>query len=105
MKKLVIAVRDDLEMSPGKIAAQCVHAALALPSYAGGVPVVVVSTPDVKSLAELVLEAIEKYVEFSTVKDAGRTEVEPGTTTCAAFFGEEKQVDKVTGQLPLLKEK
>jgi len=39
------------------------------------------------------------------VKDAGRTEVEPGTiTVCAIGPGRNSEIDKITGSLQLLKD-
>jgi peptidyl-tRNA hydrolase len=76
--KLKIFYRKNLNMSPGKLAAQCVHAACALktdPQMA----VIVLGLTDrrfdqMKSNAEVV------------IRDAGRTEVEPSTETCFALF-------------------
>src|SRR6185312_7157617 len=72
-KKLVIVMNHGPKMTRGKFAAQAVHAAL----FAFGVhpetPVVVISgsQPDIESMP-------------IKIRDAGRTELEPGTLTAGA---------------------
>lgn len=71
-------------MSPGKLAAQCVHAA-ALAGYTGGLAVVVLQASDVKF----------RDAKGVVVKDAGVTELEPGTETCKAYYEyAENEVDE-----------
>ena len=77
--KLKIYYRKNLGMSPGKIAAQAVHAAQAAGFKGGGMPVCVLSVSDAKFNA---LKEDGAYV----VADAGRTEVEPGTETALAIY-------------------
>lgn len=85
--KLKIIYRKNLKMSPGKLAAQTVHAALGLGANDAMMSVVVLAVSD-KRFKEIVeakemSPAIERaYV----VHDAGYTEVPPGTQTCAAFY-------------------
>ena len=44
-------------------------------------------------------------VPYYLVRDAGRTEVEPGTMTVGAFGpGKVSEIDKITGNLELLKD-
>lgn len=69
-RKLVILVNDRITMSRGKYAAQAVHAALLALGVHPGVPVVVLGGRP-SEIAEM----------KTTVRDAGRTEVEPGTLT------------------------
>lgn len=112
--KLVIAVRTDLGMSVGKTAAQVAHAAVtAALSAAGtpelpawledGQPKVVVRVGSLEALREKVEEARARDLRATVIADAGRTELEPGTETCAAFGPDaDEKLAPVTGQLPLL---
>jgi len=114
--KVVLVVRRDLNMSVGKIAAQCAHAAvgiykrLAQSSVANlqkweknGQKKVVVGVDSEQELMKLESQAVERNLPTSKVRDAGRTEVEPGTTTVLAVCGPSWQVDEVTGGLRILK--
>lgn len=114
--KLSVAVRADLGMGRGKIAAQVGHAAvLALervrashPGWASewldsGQTKVVVRAGGPKELHGLKMRAIELGVPWSEVADAGRTQIEPGTVTCIGFGpAPASDVDRVTGELRLL---
>jgi peptidyl-tRNA hydrolase, PTH2 family len=111
---LVIAVRTDLGMSAGKIAAQVAHAAVAATLSALGTPdlepwleqgmtKVVVRVPSLEVLRDRVERAQRAGVRASPVADAGHTEVEAGTETCCAFGpAPESALDAVTGDLALL---
>ena len=84
MKRIKILARKNLKMSPGKLAAQAVHAALALTSLEKLDPlqsVVVLEVTDRKFN-----EKINGEGKLAVVRDAGYTEVEPGTITCLAFL-------------------
>lgn len=70
-------------MSPGKLAAQCVHAALGLGADKYNMSVVVLQASDKKFW-----EIVNSTGNIFVVHDAGRTEVAPGTATCAAFYEE-----------------
>jgi PTH2 family peptidyl-tRNA hydrolase len=63
-----------------------------------------VKVPDLKTLMEVKVRAEEANLTVAVVRDAGLTEVPPGTIT-AVVIGpdEERKVDRVTGNLPLLK--
>lgn len=67
-------------MSPGKIAAQAVHAATGIKHHDYMMSVVVLGVSDKKFN-----ETVEEEKCF-VVHDAGYTEVEPGTATCAAYY-------------------
>ena len=74
-------------MTPGKLAAQCVHAALGLALKAhleAAMPVVVLEVSD-KKFQEAVAANESSYV----VHDAGYTEVPAGAQTCVAFLEED----------------
>ena len=84
MKRIKILCRKNLKMSPGKLAAQAVHAALALTSLEKLDPlqsVVVLEVSDKKFN-----EKINGEGKLAVVHDAGYTEVAPGTITCLAFL-------------------
>lgn len=113
MYKQVIVVRGDLKLPKGKLAAQVAHASLSAfknssPSvqeiweHEGQKKVVV----KVFSLAELMdLQKKTKVAKLpcALIKDAGLTQLEPGTVTCLGIGpASEKDVDRVTGKLKLL---
>ena len=77
--KLKILYRKRLCMSPGKVAAQAVHAALRMPKGGDTLPVVVLGVSDKK------FEQQKNHAEV-IIADAGLTEVAPGTETCLAFY-------------------
>ncbi|MDG6225318.1 MAG: peptidyl-tRNA hydrolase Pth2 [Candidatus Thermoplasmatota archaeon] len=114
--KLVIAVRSDLKLSPGKLAVQVAHASVscALETkskkgrwfkdwYREGQKKVVVKVADKEALFELLAFASELGIIASLIKDAGLTEIDPGTVTCLGIGpAPVVEIDKVTGALPLL---
>jgi len=80
--RLKIIYRKNLKMSPGKLAAQAVHAATGINHKEYYMNVVVLAVSD-KKFKEIVFEK-----GAFVVKDAGHTELEPGTETCASFYDE-----------------
>jgi peptidyl-tRNA hydrolase, PTH2 family len=112
--KLALVVRADLGMGRGKIAAQVAHAAVAAVLANGssrdfaawlaeGQPKVVLKVPSAGQLAEVVRAAAAAGLPVELVRDAGRTQVEPGTVTCCAIGPADiTRVDAVTGELSLL---
>lgn len=114
--KLVVAIRTDLKLSPGKLAVQVSHAAVTCalaskknnprwfkPWYNEGQKKVVVKGGSLKDLYELKAFAEGLNLTTSLVQDAGMTEIDPGTVTCLGIGpGPNPEVDKVTGSLPLL---
>ncbi|MEM0360144.1 MAG: peptidyl-tRNA hydrolase Pth2 [Candidatus Diapherotrites archaeon] len=111
--KQAIIVRKDLKMGAGKIAAQAAHASLAALEKtknteivekwkAEGMPKIVLKVASEKELLELFMKA-KKELPCALIKDAGRTQVEPGTATCIAIGpAEESKINKYTGKLKLL---
>lgn len=106
-------------MSGGKVAAQACHGALkavrqgwestgerqaAMAAWqAHGEPIVVLRCDDLPALEALEATAAAVGVPSARVRDAGRTQVAPGTATVLAVGPAlEKAVDVVTGSLKLL---
>ncbi len=113
MYKQVIVVRSDLKLSKGKLAVQVAHACLGAykKSVSGirseweqeGAKKVVVKVPDERELLKAFNLAKEHKLPSYLVRDAGRTEVEPGTMTAVAIGpAEEGEIDSVTGKLKML---
>ena len=112
--KLVFLVRTDLAMGRGKIAAQVAHAAvLAALGGAGtldfskwldqGQPKVVLKVSDADEFRRLAQAAQGAGLPVFLVSDAGRTQLPSGTLTCCAIGpADERQIDALTGDLPLL---
>ena len=124
--KLVLVVRSDLEMTKGKIAAQCSHAALkalrlltqdsmssekarkmreikTLWEENGEKIVVVKGDGGHEQLQGIYEQAKNKGILTGTIRDAGRTQVEAGSMT-VLFVGPDREhdVDLLTGHLKLL---
>ncbi|KAA0146154.1 hypothetical protein FNF29_08215 [Cafeteria roenbergensis] len=115
-QKMVLVVRADLKMGKGKAAAQCSHAAVSAVERArkanaqglarwllDGQAKVVVRCDDEHALLGLVQAARTAGLVTSTVRDAGRTQLDPGTRTVAAVGpGPSVEIDRITGGLKLL---
>jgi PTH2 family peptidyl-tRNA hydrolase len=111
--KQAILVRDDLDMSTGKMIAQACHASLKAYKKAdselrsewesqGEKKVILGVDEEVMQQKKRELEV--SGLSFSAVKDAGRTELEPGTETALGVGpAEESEIDSVTGELKLIK--
>lgn len=114
--KVVILMRQDLKMSKGKSAAQACHAAVSCalaskkkdPSSfseweACGQKIAVLKVDGEMQLFEFKAIADRQGITNSIIRDAGRTEINPGTYTCLGM-GPEKQsvLDKITGDLKML---
>ncbi len=113
--KQVIVVRRDLEMGKGKVCAQVAHASLEAYKLAlrkkrewveewereGGKKIVL----RVDSLQELLdlYERARKFVPAVLIRDAGLTQVPPGTVTAlGAGPAPDDILDKIFGGLKLL---
>lgn len=95
--KQVIAVRTDIKMGKGKIAAQVGHACV-LASEAARVshpewwnewwknayPKIVVKVPGYDDLEDIRQKAERIGLPHGMVRDLGRTQLVPGTVTCIA---------------------
>jgi len=114
--KLVLVVRTDLNMSPGKIAAQCGHATLACyktlikknPKLVRHWEMTGQAKIALKASSEeeiLELEAIAKSLNLCarSIQDAGRTQVAAGSRTVLGIGPAPVElVNEVTGRLRLL---
>jgi PTH2 family peptidyl-tRNA hydrolase len=117
--KQAIVLRRDLNMSRGKAAAQAAHASVdAVLSIIksnrvdwirwldewvrGGQMKVVLRVDSEKELIEIYENALKLGLPASIIRDAGRTELPPGTLTAVAVGpAPEDLVDRVTGHLKL----
>lgn len=114
--KMVIVVRKDVKMGPGKVAAQVGHACVNLALnernqrrrefrawLEEGQQKVVVKVPGLRELYEVREAAEARGLPTTLIQDAGHTQVEPGTITCLGIGpAASKDVDPVTGHLGLL---
>ncbi|MHA2395078.1 MAG: peptidyl-tRNA hydrolase Pth2 [Candidatus Thorarchaeota archaeon] len=114
--KQVIAVRTDLGMSRGKIAIQVAHGSVSSAEQARvlkqaiwkawlreGQKKVAVKVSSEEELLELRREAVNHNLPFALIRDAGMTELPPGTITVLGIGPAKAEVvDEVTGELKLL---
>ncbi|XP_033183776.1 peptidyl-tRNA hydrolase 2, mitochondrial isoform X1 [Bombus vancouverensis nearcticus] len=116
--KMVLVVRSDITMGKGKIAAQCAHAAVECcrqisaneeyqQIYASwllqGQPKIVLQISDKEKLMSLASDARKAGLIISIIKDAGKTQLKPGTTSTLGIGPGPKQlIDDLTSQLKLL---
>jgi len=83
-KTIYVVMRRDLAMRRGKEIAQACHAVLGLGAEDDG-PLIGLQVQTKDNLLSIVQQAIDAEVGHYMVHDAGRTELEPGTLTCAAI--------------------
>jgi PTH2 family peptidyl-tRNA hydrolase len=113
MYKQVIAVRHDLRLDKGKLAVQVAHASLS--SYKKSSPEereawesegskkVVVKVGSIQELLDLQKKAKALKLPCSLIRDAGKTQLEPGTMTALGIGpAPESEIDRVTGGLKIL---
>ncbi|MCX6773532.1 MAG: peptidyl-tRNA hydrolase Pth2 [Candidatus Micrarchaeota archaeon] len=111
--KQAIVVRKDIDMGKGKTCAQVSHASLEAYIKSDketreswrmeGARKVVVKCDTLEQLEDLFQSAQREGLTCVKIIDAGRTQLEPGTTTCIGIGpDDEKKVDKVIGKLKLL---
>ncbi len=112
---MVLVVRSDLKLSSGKLVAQTGHAAVEVALKARkseldlltrwreeGARKISLKVPDENALKRLFGEAKEAGLVTYLVKDAGHTEIPPGTLTVVGILGPKRAVDVLVGELPLL---
>lgn len=116
--KMIIVVRKDINMSSGKMAAQVAHAAVncyknaikKTPDYVSnweyiGEAKIVLMVNSLKEFNSIEDKAKKNNINYAIIKDAGRTELEPGTvTTIALGPAPVDEMDKITGDLSLYKD-
>ena len=114
---MVLVTRSDLNLSKGKLAAQCSHATAecilkvkrtapkTLERYlAKGARKIVCSTSNLDSLKRIFGEANDAGLVSYMVKDAGHTEIPAGTVTVVGIGpGPRSTIDTITSSLPLVK--
>ncbi|RLE90908.1 MAG: peptidyl-tRNA hydrolase [Thermoprotei archaeon] len=114
--KQVIVVRRDLKIGKGKLAVQVAHASVSAALEAQkkfqswfnewleqGQKKVVVKVENEEALLEIYSQAIRLGLPCSLVRDAGLTQLPPGTPTAVGIGPAPAEiVDKVTGKLKLL---
>ncbi|WP_332898213.1 peptidyl-tRNA hydrolase Pth2 [Haladaptatus sp. CMSO5] len=111
MKQAIVA-RTDIGMGTGKLAAQVAHASLSAYEDANsrarskwkgeGQKKVVLKASSEAELFELADKARAEGLPYAIIRDAGHTQLEPGTvTTLAVGPAQDNLVDKVTGDLSL----
>jgi peptidyl-tRNA hydrolase, PTH2 family len=111
--KQVIIVRDELKLPKGKLAAQCAHAAVesclkadsdvlrAWRKFGQKKSVLKVQTEN--ELFLYAQRAKDAGLPVGIITDAGRTCIEPGTTTCVGIGpAPDAKIDAITGDLKLL---
>ncbi|SDZ96854.1 peptidyl-tRNA hydrolase, PTH2 family [Haloplanus vescus] len=111
MKQAIVA-RTDLGMGRGKLAAQVAHASLSAYEDADertrrawkgeGQKKVVLKGSGESELFELADAAERAGLPNAIIRDAGHTQLDPGTVTALAVGpGDDDEVDRVTGDLSL----
>jgi PTH2 family peptidyl-tRNA hydrolase len=115
--KMVIVIRSDLGMSVGKMIAQACHAAVSASEESKrtktkhwhrwqdtGGKKVALEAESLEELEALARRAEELGITNVLIRDAGYTEVPPGTVTCLGIGPDQAMnIDRVTGDLPLFK--
>ncbi|WP_287588422.1 peptidyl-tRNA hydrolase Pth2 [Candidatus Borrarchaeum sp.] len=114
--KMVMVIRTDLKMSKGKMIVQACHAAVESSEVAkrenreiwkkwknGSSKKVALRVESLEELLELYNNTLQLKVSCALIKDAGLTELPPGTTTALGIGPDKSEIiDKITGQLQLI---
>lgn len=114
--KQVIVVRKDLKMGAGKLAVQVAHASILAyersknknPAwcktwYQSGQPKVVLKAYSLEEIEEIEEKARVCQLPVIIVRDAGLTQLEPGTPTCVGIGpAPSNMIDRITGMFNLL---
>ncbi|MFX0056973.1 MAG: peptidyl-tRNA hydrolase Pth2 [Candidatus Hodarchaeota archaeon] len=114
--KQVILLRTDLKMGTGKKCVQSCHASLSVSDIVrvkdkslwkkwkdSGQKKVVLKVSSMEELFEVIKKLDKNQIPFFLVKDAGLTQLPPGTTTALGIGpAKSEDLDKITGALKLL---
>ena len=114
--KQVILIRTDLKMSAGKKCAQACHASVSASDLARiktkniwkkwkqfGQKKVVLKISNMENMKDIYAKVIKQQIPCFLVKDAGLTQLEPGTTTALGIGPAlSTKIDEITGDLQLL---
>jgi PTH2 family peptidyl-tRNA hydrolase len=111
--KQSIVLRGDLKLTKGKAAAQAAHASLLSYERAAmwvkkgwkkqGQKKVVLKVNSLEELHKLKAEADKRRLPSAIIKDAGLTEIPPGTVTAIGIGpASAEQIDRITKHLKLL---
>lgn len=114
--KMALVVRGDLQMTKGKTSAQCAHAAVMCVETARnrqpallnawlslGQPKIVLRVASLREMDELVELAGKLNVINGLVRDAGKTQLTPGTITVLGLGPDTvTNIDAIAKQLKLL---
>ncbi len=111
--KQVIVIRADLKMPKGKLAAQVAHGSVEAVFNSDsklvqswkrqGMKKSVLKVQSESDLRALLIQAKNAGLKVGLINDAGRTFLEPGTTTALGIGPDESdKIDKITGHLSLL---
>lgn len=114
--KQVIIIRTDLGMGAGKKCAQACHASVSASDEVriknkrvwkdwkqSGQKKVVLKVPSMEELTKIYLRVQKQNIPCYIIKDAGLTQLAPGTTTALGIGPYSSvELDKITGDLKLL---
>ena len=114
--KMAIIVRADLKLSRGKTASQTAHAAVmcfkksfdSTPKLCekwmnSGQPKIVLKAVNLSDLENLMEQSVKAGITNTLVRDAGRTEISPGTATCLGIGPDyDDKIDEIVKNLKLL---
>jgi PTH2 family peptidyl-tRNA hydrolase len=113
--KQAIVIRSDLGMGKGKMSGQCAHASVSAYALAlsrknrdareweeEGQKKIVLKVGSEEELLSL-YERMKREIPCALIRDAGKTQLEPGTITCfGAGPADEALINKYTNGLKLL---
>jgi PTH2 family peptidyl-tRNA hydrolase len=114
--KQVILIRTDLKMGTGKKCAQACHASVSASDLVrikkkaiwkkwknSGQKKVVLKINNVEEMKEILIQLEKEKIDYFLVKDAGLTQLSPGTITALGIGPvHSSEINKITGDLKLL---
>ncbi len=113
--KQAIILRADLGMDKGKLVSQGAHASIAsayktlqknpeiFKEWMSSMKKIVLKVSSEKDLMELKVKAAKAKLVVELIRDAGRTQVEPGSVTALGIGPDtDEKIDAVTKDLKLL---